>query len=489
MSSSNQQALAEAGTDTRPQMLDKGSCVPWSSRFLRFLDGKKEEGSTSFNLLFKVSISWNSVKVLKCLCVMVKASRSVANKGVEAMVSNESEIHTIEGEVSNTLKVHVLSGVDTNKDIGLGSNPATWWLMISRIYKVYGVDSIEDVLFMVLIRPYKFKIDDVSLKADTTVCLVLGWDKDSIKLKKAVFGFIEDVITKTIDYHLFDVVVEFHRGRSLLLLVIINTASLKFLLLEFIIRVELHGDLILRRREERSLSNNLFLGEYECSSLVLDRDERLEEEIRSIETGSNNVDDQEIYHKTLSTTVDVLKNESKAKDDKYLKEIIDLEKKKKALDNVVYKMAQRKVPELYYGHTIVKQHDALSVIDTEETFELAEESRLKMHAKQNDPIAKDKKVNIAPIDYAAFNKLSEHFVKHFVRQKQLFVGQAFWLPISKPVSETPPVQPEPVLKEIPRELPTISLVKNSFNKMRSHVNDFDKVITVRTKVTGQNERT
>ncbi|GJR13178.1 hypothetical protein Tco_0795830 [Tanacetum coccineum] len=41
--------------------------------------------------------------------------------------------------------------------------------------------------------------------------LVLGWDKDSIKLKKAVFGFIKDVITKMIDYHLFDVVVEFHR--------------------------------------------------------------------------------------------------------------------------------------------------------------------------------------------------------------------------------------------------------------------------------------
>ncbi|GJR25994.1 hypothetical protein Tco_1102226 [Tanacetum coccineum] len=40
--------------------------------------------------------------------------------------------------------------------------------------------------------------------------LVLGWDKDSIKLKKAVFEFIEDVIMKTIDYHLFDVVVEFH---------------------------------------------------------------------------------------------------------------------------------------------------------------------------------------------------------------------------------------------------------------------------------------
>ncbi|GKC20290.1 hypothetical protein Tco_1022440 [Tanacetum coccineum] len=42
-------------------------------------------------------------------------------------------------------------------------------------------------------------------------------------------------------YHLFGVEVEFHRGRSLLLLVIVNTASLHFLLLEFIICIELHG--------------------------------------------------------------------------------------------------------------------------------------------------------------------------------------------------------------------------------------------------------
>ncbi|GJW52700.1 hypothetical protein Tco_0096785 [Tanacetum coccineum] len=195
-------------------------------------------------------------------------------------------------------------------------------------------------------------------------------------------------------------------------------------------------------------------------------------------------------HKTLSTTVDVLKQESKAKEDKYLKEIIDLEKKKKALDNVVYKMGQsmqtmhmltkpqvfydeahktalgyqnplyltqdqRKVSSLYYGNTIVKPHDVLSAMDTEETLELAEESRLKMHAKQNDPIAKEKKVNI--------------------------------LPISKSVSKTPPVQPKPVLKEIPRELPTISLVEDSFNKTRSHVNDFDNVVNVCTKVPGQNE--
>ncbi|GJV71593.1 retrovirus-related pol polyprotein from transposon TNT 1-94, partial [Tanacetum coccineum] len=94
----------------------------------------------------------------------------------------------------------------------------------------------------------------------------------------------------------------------------------------------------------------------------------------------------------------------------------------------------------------------------EETLELAEESRLKMLAKQNDPSLKEKKVNIAPVDYVALNILSEHFVKHFVPQKQLSAEQAYWLPISKPVSKNPPVPSEPVLKkEIPRELPSISL--------------------------------
>ncbi|GKF04323.1 hypothetical protein Tco_0034991 [Tanacetum coccineum] len=81
------------------------------------------------------------------------------------------------------------------------------------------------------------------------------------------------------------------------------------------------------------------------------------------------------------------------------------------------------------------------------------------------------------------NKLFEHFSSHFVPQKEVVAEQVFWLPISKYTCEKPPVQPEPVPKEIPRKLLTISLVKDSFNKMRSHVNNFDKVITVRTKVT------
>ncbi|GJS61859.1 retrovirus-related pol polyprotein from transposon TNT 1-94 [Tanacetum coccineum] len=126
-----------------------------------------------------------------------------------------------------------------------------------------------------------------------------------------------------------------------------------------------------------------------------------------------------------------LKKESKQKEDRYLDEIIDLQKKKKALDNVVYKM------------------------------ELAEECRLKMLAKQNDPNLKDKKVNIALVDSVALNKLFDHFAKHFVSQKQLSPEQAFWVPVSSKPSE-------PVFKkEIPRKLPPISLVKDSFHKERS----------------------
>ncbi|GJT43437.1 hypothetical protein Tco_0952152 [Tanacetum coccineum] len=74
---------------------------------------------------------------------------------------------------------------------------------------------------------------------------------------------------------------------------------------------------------------------------------------------------------------------------------------------------------------IFETHVALSVTDTEETLELAEESRLKMLANQNDPSLKEKKVNIAPVDYVALNKLSEHFVKQFVPQKLIVCRKAF----------------------------------------------------------------
>ncbi|GJW79769.1 hypothetical protein Tco_0143744 [Tanacetum coccineum] len=38
----HQQSLADAGSETRPSMLERGSYIPWASRFRRYLNQKRE---------------------------------------------------------------------------------------------------------------------------------------------------------------------------------------------------------------------------------------------------------------------------------------------------------------------------------------------------------------------------------------------------------------------------------------------------------------
>ncbi|GKB00019.1 hypothetical protein Tco_0828012 [Tanacetum coccineum] len=110
--------------------------------------------------------------------------------------------------------------------------------------------------------------------------------------------------------------------------------------------------------------------------------------------------------RVMNNQMDVLMKEFSKKQDKYIEEIVDLEKKKKALDNIVYKIGQtaqtmhmltkpqvfydeahktalgsksfvcdsssKKTTCLYCGHKIVKKHDALFLIDIEETLKLDE---------------------------------------------------------------------------------------------------------------------
>ncbi|GJV36894.1 hypothetical protein Tco_1409371 [Tanacetum coccineum] len=46
---SNQQTLADSGTNERPPMLEKGNYIPWESRFKRFLDNKLEDKERMWN--------------------------------------------------------------------------------------------------------------------------------------------------------------------------------------------------------------------------------------------------------------------------------------------------------------------------------------------------------------------------------------------------------------------------------------------------------
>ncbi|GKF21177.1 hypothetical protein Tco_0069815, partial [Tanacetum coccineum] len=121
-----------------------------------------------------------------------------------------------------------------------------------------------------------------------------------------------------------------------------------------------------------------------------------------------------------SLVVDFTDNEIHKKEDKYMENEIDLEKKIKELDNILFKVgqsgqtlhmltkpqafydnihkqalgyqnpfllkkAQRIKPTLYDGIVMSAKHVAMPVIDDEETLILEEESRSKMSEKAKDP--------------------------------------------------------------------------------------------------------
>ncbi|GJV63746.1 hypothetical protein Tco_1474574 [Tanacetum coccineum] len=100
---------------------------------------------------------------------------------------------------------------------------------------------------------------------------------------------------------------------------------------------------------------------------------------------------------SLLTTLNGFKTEFKERESKSIDKEIVLENKNKELENIIslgyqnpfyLKRAQRIKPILYDGNVLSKTHDVLSVVDDEETLILAEESRLKIVEKQNDPIMK-----------------------------------------------------------------------------------------------------
>ncbi|GJX39543.1 hypothetical protein Tco_0252846 [Tanacetum coccineum] len=162
----------------------------------------------------------------------------------------------------------------------------------------------------------------------------------------------------------------------------------------------------------------------------------LKEQIDSLEQNlSKQIKEKESLFKTFT----VFKNESKEKENKYMENEIDLEKKIKELDNIICKVgqsaqtvhmltkpqafydnthkqalgyqnpfylkkAQRIKPTLYDGAVISKTHVAMPVIDDEETLILEEESRSKMFEKAKDPEVIAKKISHKPIDYEKLNR-------------------------------------------------------------------------------------
>ncbi|GJR47875.1 hypothetical protein Tco_1315978 [Tanacetum coccineum] len=169
----------------------------------------------------------------------------------------------------------------------------------------------------------------------------------------------------------------------------------------------------------------------------------LKEQVDSLEQNlSKQIKDKE----SLLQTFTVFKNESKEKENKYLENEIDLEKKIKELDNIVYQVGQ----SAQTVHIVLSsKHVAMLVIDDDETLILEE-----------------------------LNKLSEDFGKHFVPQQELSAEQAFWFHMSNPTTVSSDASPVKV--EVPSELPKVSLVNESLKNLKFHLAKFDSVVKKRT---------
>ncbi|GJR26488.1 hypothetical protein Tco_1102720 [Tanacetum coccineum] len=232
---------------------------------------------------------------------------------------------------------------------------------------------------------------------------------------------------------------------------------------------------IFEQRQNVDLNKREKLIDSQMDDLIRNRNAKLaafQQEIDTLkETLSNNDKEKE----SLSTTLNVLKTESKEKESKYIDKEIILEKQNKELENII---SQRIKPTLYDGSVIAKEHDVISVTDDEETLILEEESRSKMLNKQNDPISIKQKINIFLINYSKLNNIKEDFGKRFVTQKELSTEQAFWLKHSS-ISETLVKSHTPVRIEAPSELPKASLVNESLKKIKYHFASFDKVVKKR----------
>ncbi|GJT94934.1 hypothetical protein Tco_1090452 [Tanacetum coccineum] len=212
--------------------------------------------------------------------------------------------------------------------------------------------------------------------------------------------------------------------------------------------------------------------------------ERYNEQVKVLKEGQNvdlkSKNNNDNIH--IQVHITLLKNDFKKEESRNIDREIALEKKIKQLDNI---KAQQLEPKLYDGN-VIKNTSAIVIPDFEETLMLAEESRLKILLKQQDPMMLEKKVNITPVDYVVLNQLSQYFETRFVLQTELSIEHAFWSQNSVNSLE-PTLSSRPTKVKVPKELPKVSMVNTSLKKLKHRLTGFDVVVKERTTTTAITE--
>ncbi|GJR03054.1 retrovirus-related pol polyprotein from transposon TNT 1-94 [Tanacetum coccineum] len=117
----------------------------------------------------------------------------------------------------------------------------------------------------------------------------------------------------------------------------------------------------------------------------------------------------------------MLKSDFKIREDELLDKKIQLENKIKELDYILKKQS------LYNGKVLLEKHDPPAVYDSEETLQLAQESRLKMKQLNKE---------IKPANYAKINHLSGVFVSQTAKSREelYFLNTSKTANVSKSIS-------------------------------------------------------
>ncbi|GJY01518.1 hypothetical protein Tco_0359670 [Tanacetum coccineum] len=183
-----------------------------------------------------------------------------------------------------------------------------------------------------------------------------------------------------------------------------------------------------------------------------------------------------------------LKKDFKQKENKYLKEFLDLKALKEKVEDKLYKQDQ----SLQTVHMLCKPKPYYDELN-----KIAEITRKKMHDKMNDPECVTHKVKIAPPDYS-----KENFLAIFTPQKQLTPEQIFWsqdlikmnaealkqqTTTSRPIKALMVYPPNTPATLIPRILPTKSQVKINIFTLIQLFSEFKKTCKKRITPTGLTE--
>nr|GEV06320.1 hypothetical protein [Tanacetum cinerariifolium] len=208
----------------------------------------------------------------------------------------------------------------------------------------------------------------------------------------------------------------------------------------------------------------------------------LKEQVDSLE---QNLSNQIKEKKCLLQTFTVFKSKPKEKEDKYMKNEIDLEKKIKELDNIIFKVGQSAYtvhmltkPKAFYNN-IHKQ-----ALGYQNLFYLKKTQQIKSTLYDGIVIS-NKHVAMPVIDDEETLILEDDFEKRFVPQQELLADETLWYHMLNPSTKSSDALPVKI--EAPKELPKVSLVNESLKKLKLHLGNFDKVVKIKTTPSARTE--